>query len=265
VPSRLVLLGHPVSHSLSPVLHGAALASAGLDIAYEAVDVAPSRLEHAMAGLVASGAAGNATIPHKESLARICGRLTPTAGLADAVNVWWIEDGELVGDNTDVGGFHALAGRVLGCAPSCERVAVIGAGGAASAVLTAVADWRDSTARVFNRDPVRARKLCARYPDVARAETVLEEALAGATIVVNATPIGMLDDGFPLAVERIPERAAVIDLVYRKGDTPWVRAARERGHRAGDGLAMLVEQAALSFHRWFGRDANRQAMWAAVT
>ncbi|MGI8619940.1 MAG: hypothetical protein ACR2L6_12770 [Gemmatimonadaceae bacterium] len=81
-PSRLVLLGHPVSHSLSPVLHGAALASAGLDLTYEAIDVAPSRLEHSIAELIASGAAGNATIPHKEALARICDRLTPTAGLA---------------------------------------------------------------------------------------------------------------------------------------------------------------------------------------
>ena len=232
---------------------------------YDAVDVPPARLQDQMAALVAEGAAGNATIPHKEALARICDRLTPTAGLADAANVWWVEDGELVGDNTDVAGFHALTRRVLGCPPGCERVAIIGAGGAAAAVLTAIGDWQGSTARVFNRDVARARRLCARYPDVARAETVIEDALAGATIVVNATPIGLLDEGFPIAVERIPERAAVIDLVYRQGDTPWIRAARERGHRASDGLAMLVEQAALSFHRWFGREPNRQAMWAAVT
>lgn len=260
-----MLLGHPVSHSLSPVLQGAALASAGLDITYEAMDVAPQRLEHEISVLVAEGAAGNATIPHKEALAALCDRLTPTAGLAEAVNVWWVEDGELVGDNTDVAGFHALARRVLGCAPSCERVALIGAGGAAAAVLTAVGDWPGSRVRVYNRDPARALRLCSRYSDVARAELVIEEALAGATIVVNATPIGLFDDGFPVAVERIPERAAVIDLVYRQGDTPWVRAARERGYRAGDGLAMLVEQAALSFQRWFGREPNRQAMWGAVT
>ncbi len=264
-PGRLVLLGHPVAHSLSPILQGAALASARIDVSYEAIDVAPARLEHEMRALVAEGAAGNATIPHKEALASLCDRLTPTAGMVEAVNVWWVEGEELVGDNTDVAGFHALARRVLGCPPGCERVALIGAGGAASAVLTAVGDWPESRVRVFNRDPARARRLCARYPDVARAETVLEEALAGATIVVNATPIGLLDEGFPVAVERIPERAAVIDLVYCQGDTPWVRAARERGHRAGDGLTMLVEQAALSFHRWFGREPNRQAMWAAVT
>ena len=260
-----MLVGHPVSHSLSPLLHGAALASAGIEMTYEPMDVAPQQLQQQMKALVAYGAAGNATIPHKEALARLCDRLTPTAGLADAVNVWWVEDGELVGDNTDVAGFHALARRVLGCPPSCERVALLGAGGAAAAVLTAIGDWPDSIVRVYNRDPERARRLCSRYPDVARAETVIEEALAGATIVVNATPIGLLDEGFPVAVERIPDRAAVIDLVYRAGDTPWVRAARQRGHRAGDGLAMLVEQAALSFPRWFGREPSRQAMWAAVT
>lgn len=232
---------------------------------YETLDVAPPRLEDEVRALVAEGAAGNATIPHKEALARICDRLTPVAALAEAVNAWWVEDGDLVGDNTDVAGFHALARRVLGCPPGCERVALIGAGGAAAAVLTAIGDWPGSTVRVYNRDAARARRLCARYPDVARAETVMEKALAGATIVVNATPIGLLDEGFPVAVERLPERAAVIDLVYRQGDTPWVRAARDRGHRASDGLAMLVEQAALSFQRWFGREANRQAMWAAVT
>lgn len=224
-----MLLGHPVSHSLSPMLQGAALASAGLDIAYEVMDVAPPRLEREISALVAEGAAGNATIPHKEALATLCDRLTPTAGLAEAVNVWWVEDGELVGDNTDVGGFHALVRRVLECAPSCERVALIGAGGAAAAVLTAVGDWPESRVRVYNRDATRAVRLCSRYSDIARAETVIEEALAGATIVVNATPIGLLDEGFPVAVERIPERAAVIDLVYRQGDTPWVRAAREVG------------------------------------
>lgn len=264
-PASLVLLGHPVSHSLSPVLQGAALASAGLDMTYQALDVAPEQLEREVRALAETGAAGNATIPHKESLARLCDRLTPTAGLVDAVNVWWTEDGELVGDNTDVAGFHFLAHRVLGCPPRCERVALIGAGGAAAAVLTAVSDWAGSTARVYNRDPERARRLCARYSDVARAETVIEEALAGATIVVNATPIGLRDDGFPVDLDRLPERAAIIDLVYRQGDTPWVRAARDRGHRAGDGLAMLVEQAALSFQRWFGREPNRQAMWATVT
>ncbi|MEX0908346.1 MAG: hypothetical protein WDZ58_01175, partial [Gemmatimonadaceae bacterium] len=158
-PRRLVLLGHPVSHSLSPVLQRAALAGAGLDIAYEAMDVAPQRLEHEIRALVAEGAAGNATIPHKEALATLCDRLTPTAGLAEAVNVWWVEDGELVGDNTDIAGFHALARRVLGCAPSCERVALIGAGGAAAAVLTAVGDWPDSRVRVYNRDPARALRL----------------------------------------------------------------------------------------------------------
>lgn len=264
-PSRLVLLGHPVSHSLSPLLQGAALATAGIDLAYEAVDIAPQRLEQEIAALVASGAAGNATIPHKEALALICDRLTPTAALAEAVNVWWVEDGELVGDNTDVAGFHILAQRVLACPPSCERVALLGAGGAAAAVLTAVGDWRGSKVRVYNREPGRARRLSARYPDVARAEPVLEGALADATIIVNATPIGLLDDDFPVAIERIPDGAAVIDLVYRRGDTPWVRAARERGHRAGDGLAMLVEQAALSFQRWYGREPDRRAMWAAVS
>lgn len=266
-PSRLVLLGHPVAHSLSPALHGAALLQAGIAVSYEAVDVDASALAGVVTGLVAENAAGNVTIPYKAAVAELCDRVTPTAELVGAVNTWWTEDGELVGDNTDVGGFHALVRRVLGCAPAKERVAVLGAGGAASAVVAAVSDWDDSRARIFNRDSRRAVRLAARYPDVARAENVIEAALADATIVVNATPVGIDAAAFPVPLDSLPRGAAVIDLVYVRGrrETTWVSAARERGHRAGDGLGMLVEQAALSFHRWFGIDPDRGPMWAAVS
>jgi shikimate dehydrogenase len=92
----------------------------------------------------------------------------------------------------------------------------------------------------------------------------LSDALHGATLVVNATPVGMRDQAFPVPIDLIPRGAAVLDLVYRSGETAWATAAREAGHRAADGMGMLVEQGALAFERWFAREADRTAMWRAM-
>jgi shikimate dehydrogenase len=110
----------------------------------------------------------------------------------------------------------------------------------------------------------RAERLAERFSDVAAAVPTLRDALLGATLVVNTTPIGMRDDEFPVPLELLPPDAAVFDLVYRAHETAWVSAAREAGHRAADGMGMLVEQGALAFERWFGVAADRSAMWRAM-
>jgi shikimate dehydrogenase len=106
--------------------------------------------------------------------------------------------------------------------------------------------------------------LASRFGALVDVVSDVDAALDGAALVVNATPIGLRDDDFPVAVERIPRDAAVFDLVYRTGETAWVRAARNAGHRAADGEGMLVEQGALSFERWFGIEPDRHAMWSAL-
>jgi shikimate dehydrogenase len=263
-PSRLVLLGHPVAHSLSPRIQNAALEAAGIPLRYEALDVPPAELQTAVRALVAEGAAGNVTIPHKTAFAALCDELTMLAEQAGVVNTWWVDDGRLIGDNTDVFGAHAAAQEVLGHTPYNEQVALIGAGGAAAAVLAAVSSWPRSTARVYGRNRDRLETLCAQFPDVSRATPVAREAVGGATLVVNATPVGLHDSSYPLALDLLPDGAAVLDLVYREGETAWVKAVRARGHRAEDGLTMLVEQGALAFERWFGVNADRIAMRAAT-
>lgn len=263
-PRRLVLLGHPVTHSLSPTFQNAALKAAAIPLEYVAADVAPADLRRALGELRLSNAAGNVTIPHKVAVHKLCAILTPLAEQVGAVNTFWFEDGNLAGDNTDVGGFDAAARALLGGELANSRVVVMGAGGAAAAVLAAIAQWPTSEAVVVSRNLDRATELTRRFPDVARAEKRADRALKSATLLVNATPVGQHDDEHPLDLDLVPERAAVLDLVYRRGGTEWVRAARERGLRAADGLPMLLEQGALSFQRWFGIEPDREAMRLAL-
>jgi shikimate dehydrogenase len=263
---RLVLLGHPVAHSLSPRFQNAALAAARLPLTYEALDVAPDALGDTLRELAARRAAGNVTVPHKAQVAVACDELTPLAAAVGAVNTFWHDaDGRLVGDNTDVGGFDAAARTLVDPGARPAAVALVGAGGSAAAVVVAVREWPAARLRVWSRTPERARALAARAPHAATPCARVADALDGATLVVNATPLGLAaGDELPTAIGSLPPGAAVLDLVYAPARTRWVREARAAGHAADDGLAMLVEQGALAFARWFGREPDRAAMWAAL-
>lgn len=265
-PSRLLLIGHPVSHSLSPRIHNAALHAAGIALQYEAMDVQPAQLRSVMRGLRAEGAAGNVTVPFKEAVFALCDHVTNIAERAGAVNTFWVQDGELIGDNTDVPGFDFAVRDLLETAHAAlpETVVVIGAGGAAAAVATAVRDWGGTSLIVWSRNPARAAAMAHRFAH-ARAETDLSAAVKQADLIVNATPMGMVDDDMPVAIAALPRRCLVFDMVYRQGETAWVRGARDAGHPATDGLPMLVEQAARSFRRWLGVEPNREVMWGALS
>lgn len=263
-PSRLVLLGHPVAHSVSPRIQNAALLAAGIALRYEALDVAPAALDDALRALAGEAAAGNVTIPHKEQVAARCARLTPLAERVGAVNTFWHEAGRLVGDNTDVGGVESTVRALLGGGVRGARIALVGAGGGAAAVLAAAEGWEGARVRIYNRHMPRALQLSQRFPAIAAAASSLEEALGGAMLVVNTTPVGMRDSAHPVPLELLPPGSAVFDLVYRGGETAWVTAARAAGHPAADGMGMLVEQGALAFARWFGREPDRAAMWRAM-
>jgi shikimate dehydrogenase len=255
-----VLLGDPVSHSLSPVFQNAALLHAGIPVVYEPMRVEARELSARLGELKEEGAAGNVTVPHKLAAYRECDRATVVAVRVGAINTFWTEDGLLHGDNTDVEGFSRAVTQLIGKQPEGARVVLFGAGGAAGAVLAAIEHWTGSSALIISRDPARAANILARFSDVARVETDMHHALSEATLVVNATPIGQRDDDQPCEVRLIPDKVAVMDLVYRIGGTPWVNAARKRGLLAVDGLPMLVEQGALSFRRWFGVEPNREVM-----
>jgi shikimate dehydrogenase len=264
-PRRLVLLGHPVAHSLSPRMHAAALAAIGSPLTYEAIDVPPDALDAQLDALVGEPASGNVTIPHKLRVAERCAELTSRARRAGAVNVFWVEAGALMGDNTDIPAFATLAELTLGSPPAGERIALLGGGGAAAAVLAAVEQWRQCRVTLFNRSREPAESLAARFPVVHDVADSAERAVRGATMVVNATALGLRDaDPLPVTIDRIPSGAAVVDLVYRPLGTAWVKAATAAGLRARDGMEMLLEQGALALERWLGVPAPRAVMREAL-
>jgi shikimate dehydrogenase len=263
---RLVLIGHPVSHSLSPMMHDAALEALGSSLRYETLDVPPDRLAEILTSLKKENVAGNITIPHKRSAIESMGKLTATARRVGAVNVFWRDDdGDLAADNTDVFGFQQMATGILGELPQGARVAVLGAGGAAAAVVTALESWPGAIATVHARDLSRAVAMRMRHSVVVRACSMRDPCIADADIVVNATPLGLSEsDPHPVELERVSRNALLLDLAYGTRETPWVRAAQQAGMRAFSGLPMLLHQGIAAFERWFGVEPDKDVMWSAL-
>lgn len=272
-PSRaqVRLLGYPLGHSLSPLMHGAAFAALGIDAEYALWETPPALLAERVAALREPGYLGaNVTIPHKEQVVRLLDEVSPLALRAGAVNTIVKRGAVLRGENTDIGGFLWPL-RAGGAVLDRWRVTLLGAGGAARAVAVALLDAGVPRLTIVNRTPARAEALAAALDDERIAILPLGDAwvggaLAQSDLVVNATAAGWrADDPPPLApdlLERLPDHALVYDLTYRH--TPLLRAAEARGLATIDGLPMLVEQGALAFQFWTGREAPRPAMWAAA-
>jgi shikimate dehydrogenase len=235
-----------------------------LPLRYDAVDVPPDALGEVLDQLIAANAAGNVTVPHKEAVSARCARRSELAERVGAVNTFWVEGSELVGDNTDVGGFLDL---LFQTAPNVDRTrpaAVVGAGGSAAAVLAALEQCGFPDIRVSARTPARATALCERFTH-AHVSASDVDAIRGAGLVVNATPLGLGGQGIPFHVDLVERDAVVLDLVYvRDGETPLVTAATARGLVASSGLPMLLGQGARSFELWFGIAPDREAMRASI-
>ena len=254
------IMGWPVAHSLSPRLHGHWLRRYRIDGAYVPLPVPPERLEQALRALPALGFAGaNLTIPHKEAAVSLVDRRSPAAERIGAVNTVVVEaDGTLSGDNTDAFGFvAALSESPVGWQAAAGPAVVLGAGGAARAVAVALLDAGAPEVRLLNRTPDRARALADALGGPIHAVDWPERAaaLAGATLLVNTTSLGMR--GQPplvLALDALPRSALVTDAVYTPLITPLLAAARARGNPVVDGLGMLLHQARPGFRAWFGVD-----------
>jgi shikimate dehydrogenase len=258
---KACVIGHPIGHSRSPLIHGHWLRENGLAGAYEKVDVPPGDLAAFVAGLVERGYVGaNVTVPHKEAVAGQVDALTDTASLLGAVNTLWFDEANrLCGDNTDVAGF---LGNLDEAAPGWEartQVAmVLGAGGAAKAVVHALLTRGVERIIIANRNLARAQTLAAReVSPEQQLEAVpwseLDNHLGQVKLLVNATSLGMHgQERLVIDIAKLPMTAVVNDIVYVPLETDLIAAARGRGLLVVDGLGMLLHQAVPAFERWFG-------------
>ena len=270
------VIGDPVRHSLSPTLLGAAFAETGLDWAYVALEVAEGAAVRALDGMAALGISGlSVTMPHKSAIAAAVDRCTEDAGALNAVNCVVVEDGELVGYNTDGGGFLDGLERDAGLDVAGRSVVVLGAGGAARAVVRALAGAGATEVVVANRTIEGAEVAALLAGEAGRplglstegGNPALAEALDGAALVVNATSVGM--DGIAVDAQPVDSTfvnfdAVAVDLIYHPVETVWMTALRERGVEVHGGLSMLVCQAARAFTLWTGVQAPVAAMDAAA-
>lgn len=272
--TRLVaLLGHPVGHSLSPRLHNAAFKGQGLNMVYLAFDVEPAELPAAVAGLRALGVVGaNITVPYKETILPLLDRVDPVAGRIGAVNTVVNQGGMLIGHNTDIAGFRETLRRLLPGGAAGHTCLVVGAGGAARAVLAALIEEGAATVLVCNRTLERAVHLCQAAGTWGQTHCQvlpvgeIEEGVHRADILVNATPVGLpgMVKNFTIPVDRLDSRHVLVDLVYGEEITSLVQAAQARGARAVDGRIMLVLQAACSYQLWTGCKPPVEVMWKYV-
>jgi shikimate dehydrogenase len=262
------VIGHPVTHSLSPAIHNAAFAACDVDWVYLAFDVAPGQGAAAVRAMRTLGLGGlSVTMPHKEDAAAAVDRLAADAAELEAVNTVVVEGDELVGENTDGAGFLDALRLDHRIDVSGRRAVVLGAGGAARAVVLALVRADVESVAIANRTPERAARAAALGGD--RAAVVARDgvaaAVAGADLVVNATPLGMAgvgdaDSRLPIDPSSLHAGLVVVDLVYRPQQTPLLRAAADAGAVAIGGLGMLVHQAAHQFQLWTGQDPPLDVM-----
>ncbi len=254
--TRAFVTGWPVSHSLSPALHGFWLRRHGIDGSYEALPVSPQDFPNFLKTLPRSGfAGGNVTIPHKETAFALCDEIDSDAKAIGAVNTLWHEGGKVIGGCTDAYGFAANLDQHIPNWRDCGSALVLGAGGAARAVIHALISAGLQEVVVANRTLARAEALAESFGTRVQpcGWDAMAAPMASAGLIVNTTSLGMAgkDEGhFDLAPAQ--SESIITDIVYAPLETPLLRQARERGLATIDGLGMLLHQAVPGFERWFG-------------
>lgn len=261
---RAAVLGWPISHSRSPLIHGSWIAEHGLDAAYEPIAVDPDGAAQWFATFADHGLVGaNVTIPHKETALAACDHVADHAARLGAVNTLWLEDGALHGTSTDGEGFMLnLADQAPHWAAhsKADTALLLGAGGAARAIIDALLVSGVERIVVLNRTLARAEGLARHFATHFGAGRVIPgllsdfEAMAGsAGLLVNTTALGMQgQDPLRLPLEHLPDGATVSDIVYTPLETQLLADARAREHPSVDGLGMLLYQAVPGFETWFG-------------
>src|SRR3954452_19181224 len=262
------LIGAPIAHSASPAMHERAAEALGLRGHYQLIEVAgadAAGLAMMLEGVRRLGFAGvNVTFPYKEAVVPLLDELAPGAAAMGAVNTVVAKDGRLTGHNTDTTGFARAVAPLL--APSGNAVAVIGTGGVGKSIAFALASLEVADLRIFDSETARAEKLAALLARQggARVAASVEEALEGATVLVNGTPVGMLPNrGMPVPAALLHEKMWVADAVYSPLITPLLAAAQAKGARIMTGRELAIYQAADAFELFTGLAPSTDAMGEA--
>ncbi|GAB6075989.1 shikimate dehydrogenase [Desulfurobacterium crinifex] len=261
------IIGHPVKHSLSPLMQTAAFKALGIDAVYVPFDVDPENLGEAVNGLRALNVKGfNVTVPHKEGVIEYLDFVDEDAEFLGAVNTVKNEDGQLTGYNTDADGFlQSLIEE--GIELEGKRITMFGAGGAARAVGYAVLKGGAKFLNVVNRNFSKGKvvgELLGKRGNVLvfpLRESTVATLLKDTDIVINTTSVGMKPDDPPLFdYSLIPEGLTVVDIIYNPAETPLLKAAKEKGCKIVNGLGMLIHQGAIAFKIWTGKEAPVEVM-----
>lgn len=273
-PALLGILGNPVHHSLSPLMHNAVFDKLGIPALYLPFEVARDRLEEAARGLRALGFCGvNVTIPFKEEIISCLDDLSPEAALYQAVNVVAIKDHKMVGYNTDGPGFIMALQEAGSARP--QRCLLLGAGGAARSITIALAQTGARQITILDIDEAKADQLAefvsSRTNSVCSAakmeQAAFSQAAADADLIVNCTPVGMyprVEDSPAESLEAVPSQAVVCDIIYNPLETRLLAMAREKGLKTINGLPMFVHQGALTLKILLGVDAPVEFMKEVV-
>ncbi len=263
---RAAVLGHPVSHSKSPLMHNSGFRAAGIDAVYTKMDVAPARLGDAISEMRAMGFLGaSITVPHKTAVMTYCDSLSAAAKAVGAVNTLEFRlDGSLVGHNTDAAGFVRAFEEASGHRIADRRIVLLGAGGAARAVSVGVREAGAASVSVVARTPASVGWTTAHPWN----NESLEQLLSSCDLLVDCTSIGLdaaseRNVPVPIEVQHLPETAIVCTLIYHR-KTDLLVAAEERGLQTVDGEGMLLHQGALAFEIWTGTRAPIEPMRAAL-
>lgn len=274
--SRLGIIGYPIGHSISPVFQQAALNHLGLDISYQAWEVAPADVGGFVRNLRKLETLGiNVTLPHKEAVIPFLDEVDDWATTAGAVNTIVNRQGRLTGHNTDGTGFLRALREEIGFAPQGRRILVLGAGGAARGVVLALSRENVASLTIANRTVSRAQAMAQLATDngiesaaISLSGPELDIAAQSSDLIVNCTSIGMThgpdECESPLGSTQIPSTVLVNDLVYNPRETPLLREAKKCGARTLGGIHMLVYQGASSFEMWTGQPAPVAVMLEAA-
>lgn len=275
VAKKAYIIAYPAGHSLSPTMQNAAFKHLGINAHYEALETPPDKLPSTIESLRSDNVYGaNVTIPHKQAVLPLVNELTEEAQNIGAVNTIINRKGYLVGYNTDAKGFLRALQEAANFNPQGCKVMMLGAGGAARAILYALLTARVKQVSIYNRTVDKANQLANDFDHLGKIKVVnqnqLSQTVKQATLLVNTTSVGMEHNGIdpqisPLPQGVLPQKGLVCDIIYKPAETRLLLEAEQAGLKTQNGLAMLVYQGAESFYTWVNKPAPVSIMFASFS